>query len=336
MSKGDSKQGRANFRARDIILDAAAPAGEQVNQLSMTSSFTFIGLGELIWDLLPAGKQLGGAPSNFAYISHLLGNRAVVASRVGDDELGREAMQRLARVGLENSFIQRDGDGHATGTVDVEIDARGEPHFKVNEDSAWDYIEWTPQWAELAQRADAVCFGTLGQRARLARETIALFLAHTRADAVLLFDVNLRHSFFTPDMLARSLAAATLVKLNNHECAQVACMLGVEAKGELATARHLIDAFDVKLVAITRGDAGSLLVNAGESFEHSGFEARVTDTIGAGDAFAAALAHGVLQGAPLDKISGAANRLGAWLVTQRGATPPPERELLKSVARMLE
>ncbi|HEX6622888.1 MAG TPA: PfkB family carbohydrate kinase [Pyrinomonadaceae bacterium] len=302
----------------------------------MDTSFTVVGLGELIWDMLPAGRQLGGAPSNFAYVSRLLGNRAVVASRVGDDALGREAVARLARVGLETSFIQRDA-AHPTGTVGVKIDTHGEAHFTVNPNSAWDYLEWTPAWQQLAARADAVCFGTMGQRELRARETIARFLGHTRAGAVRLFDVNLRHTFFTPDMLARSLEAATLVKLNNHECAEVARMLRAPARDELATARHLIRAFGISLVAVTRGDAGSLLVTADETSEHHGFhQPRVADTIGAGDAFAAALAHARLKGASLDKISAAANRLGAWLVTQCGATPPPDRQLLDTVARMLE
>lgn len=302
----------------------------------MDTSFTVVGLGELIWDCFPEGRQLGGAPTNFAYVSRLLGDRAVVASRVGDDALGREAAARLSAVGLDTSCLQLDG-AHPTGTVGVEIDARGEPHFTVNPNSAWDYLEWTADWRRLAVRADAVCFGTLGQRKDQARATIARFLAHTRAEAVRLFDVNLRHSFFTADMLARSLAAATVVKLNHHECAEVAGMLGVGAGDELSVARHLIGAFGVRLVAVTRGDAGSLLVTADEESEHRGFrQTHVADTIGAGDAFAAGLAHACLKRAPLDRVSEAANRLGAWLVTQCGATPPPDRELLDSVRRVLD
>jgi len=301
----------------------------------METPFTVVGLGELIWDCMPAGRQLGGAPTNFAYVSRLLGDRAVVASRVGDDALGREAVARLSAVGLDTSCVQLDPT-HPTGTVGVQIDAHGEPHFTVNPNSAWDYLEWTADWRRLAARADAVCFGTLGQRKPQARETIARFLAHTRADAVRLFDVNLRHTFFTPDMLARALAAATLVKLNHHECAQVAGMLNVGAGDELSVARHLVRAFDVRLVAVTRGAAGSLLVTAGEESEHGGFpQTHVADTIGAGDAFAAGLAHACLKRAPLAKISEAANRLGSWLVTQCGATPPPDRALLDSVKRVL-
>ena len=300
----------------------------------MSAPFTVVGLGELIWDLLPSGKQLGGAPTNFAYVARLLGNAGVVASRVGDDQLGREAVARLGQMGLDASFMQRDAE-HPTGTVGVTLDARGEPNFAVNEDSAWDYLEWTPRWQELAARADAVCFGTLGQRAPQARATMNSFLRHTCTGALRLFDVNLRHSFFTPDMLAAALRQATVVKLNSDELARVAAMLGTDTHGELATARHLLSAFDVRLVAVTRGAGGSLLVTHAEAVEHAGFHVRVADTIGAGDAFAAALAHGSLRGAPLADISTAANRLGAWLATQTGATPPPDAQLLADVRRLL-
>src|SRR5918911_5537490 len=212
----------------------------------MPVAFTIVGLGELIWDLLPTGKQLGGAPTNFAYVARLLGNEAVVASRVGDDQLGHEAVARLAQMGLDASFIQRDG-AHPTGTVGVSLDARGEPTFTVNENSAWDYLEWTPRWAQLAARADAVCFGTLGQRAAQARATVNTFLAHTRARALRVFDVNLRHSFFTPDMLAASLRQATVVKLNSDERELVAAMLNTNTRGERDTARQLLGAFDLQL-----------------------------------------------------------------------------------------
>src|ERR1043165_1412278 len=134
-----------------------------------------VGLGELIWDMLLDGKQLGGAPTNFAYVSNLLGNEVAVASRIGRDELGREARARLERMGINADFLQVDEE-HPTGTVGVRIGERGEAHFAVNENSAWDYLEWTAQWEELARAADAVCFGTLGQRRRQARETLLKFL----------------------------------------------------------------------------------------------------------------------------------------------------------------
>jgi fructokinase len=293
---------------------------------------TIIGLGELIWDLLPDGKQLGGAPTNFAYISRLLGNDSTVASRVGDDDLGGEALTKLARMGIATQHIQIDSV-HPTGTVGVRIDERGEASFQVRTDSAWDFLELTDDWKTLAATADAVCFGTLGQRNAQARRTILDFLKLTPAHAVRVFDVNLRHSFFTPEMLRESLELATIVKLNSEELSSVDRMLGLNNTAEQdhdasqnnpdaalansreiaekALARELISRFELKLVAITHG----------ESVTHPGFAVEVKDTIGGGDAFTASMVHHYLRGGALNEISEAANRTGAWICTQTGATP---------------
>lgn len=289
---------------------------------------TVVGLGELIWDLLPGGKQLGGAPTNFAYICRLLGNTSITASRTGADELGREARARLNGMGISTAYLQHD-EQHPTGTVGVCVDDTGEAHFSINENSAWDYLEWTNQWKELAVRAEAVCFGTLGQRVAQARATIKSFLQATEPQAVRLFDVNLRHSFFTPELLTDSLRLATIVKLNSDELPQVASMLEFDERDERAIARCLLLNFDLELVAVTRGAQGSLLVSREEIIEHDGFRVAVADTIGAGDAFAAALAHFYLRRAPLRTISEAANRTGAWVATQAGATPQVEAGLFE-------
>jgi fructokinase len=290
-----------------------------------------VGLGELIWDLLPGGRQLGGAPTNFACMFRLLGGDAAVASRVGDDELGTEARARLAALGVSTEYLQVDR-AHPTGTVGVRLDERGEAIFSLNEDSAWDYLEWTGRWAELAARADVVCFGTLGQRVTPARRTIMRFLEATRPGALRIFDVNLRHSFFNAEMLERSLELATIVKLNQPELSTLGAMLGLAAETEERTAKQLLDRFGLELVAITRGERGSLLVNADAVSDHGGVRVQVTDTIGAGDAFLAALAHYYLRRAPLEVISEAANRIGAWVATQAGATPMPDE---RSLARIL-
>ena len=279
-----------------------------------------VGLGELIWDLLPDGKRLGGAPSNFAYISRLLGNDAAVASRVGRDELGREAAGVLGARGVRADFLQVD-PRHPTGTVGVEIGEGGEARFKVNENSAWDYLEMSPAWGRLAPLADVVCFGTLGQRQREARETIHLFLAATRRDALRVFDVNLRHSFFTTEMLSRSLGAADLVKLNAEELAAVAGMLGLAGREREGWCEQLLAAFGLKLVAVTDGGRGSLLVARDAVAEHRGHKVRVVDTIGCGDAFTATLAHCFVRRVPLEEAGEMANRMGAWVATRAGATP---------------
>jgi fructokinase len=300
---------------------------------SNTQTSPVVGLGELIWDVFPEGRRMGGAPSNFAYLSRLLGEEAAVASRVGRDALGAEAVEKLSRAGVSTRHIQFD-DSHPTGTVGVVICEGGEPRFNVNENSAWDYLEWTREWEALAAGAGVVCFGTLGQRHPAARETITRFVEATRADALRLFDVNLRHSFFTPEMLARSLSRANVVKLNEEELASAARMLDLKATGARATAEALTRRFDLELVAVTRGARGSLLVSRdGEADEHPGFPVRVTDMIGCGDAFAAALAFSRRRGATLALSNEVANRVGAWVATQTGATPEADPG---TVARLLE
>jgi fructokinase len=298
-----------------------------------TQSPPVVGLGELIWDVFPEGRRMGGAPSNFAYLSRLLGAEAAVASRVGRDALGVEAVERLSRAGVSARFVQFD-DEHPTGTVGVRIDEGGEPRFNVNENSAWDYLEWTREWEALAASAGVVCFGTLGQRHPAARATVTRFLEATRPGALRLFDVNLRHSFFTPEMLARSLALSTVVKLNEDELTSAAGMLSLGAAGARETAETLLRRFRLELVAVTRGARGSLLVSrGGETHEHPGFPVRIADMIGCGDAFAAALAHCLRRGATLALSNEVANRVGAWVATQHGATPEADPA---TIARLLE
>jgi fructokinase len=282
-----------------------------------------VGLGELLWDLLPAGEQLGGAPANFAYITSLLGDEGIPASRLGEDSLGANAIHRLRELGLSAEFIQSDAD-HPTGTAKVEVDRTGQPCFKLSESVAWDFLAWTPQWQRLAQQADAVCFGSLAQRSEQSRSTIASFLLASRKSAVRIFDVNLRQTFYTTQVLAESMKLATVVKLNHEELPKIMRSFELEHRSEEESARQLLSLHEVKLVCITRGNGGSLLVSADECSEHPGFKVKVADTVGAGDAFTAALAHGFLRRTPLTQINETANRVGAWVASQSGATPAPK------------
>lgn len=304
----------------------------------MSRKYTVVGLGELLWDLLPTGRQLGGAPANFAYITSLLGDEGIPASRIGQDSLAAEAIQRLAQLGLPTKFIQRDAD-HPTGTVKVEVDRTGQPRFEISESVAWDFFAWTPQWQSLAQQADAVCFGSLAQRAENSRATIRTFLRGMRPDAVRIFDVNLRQDFYTAQILAESMKFASLIKLNHEELPKIMRTLEFESHtldnqdlenhAEESSARRLLSAHNLKLVCVTRGTNGSLLVSADESNEHPGFKVKVADTVGAGDAFTAALVHGYLRGTPLAQINETANRVGAWVASQSGAMPAANSANLK-------
>jgi fructokinase len=291
----------------------------------ITKPRTVVGLGELLWDLLPSGKQLGGAPANFAYISSLFGNRSVVASRVGGDALGDEAIDRLATLGLEDGCVQRD-QSNATGTVGVEIDNHGQPTFTIFENVAWDHMEWTADWQKLAAEADVVCYGSLAQRSLDSRSTILRFLKATREDSLRIFDVNLRQNYFSREVLTGSLALADVAKLNDAELPVVLANCGLPVHNELENARLLRQEFDLDLVCVTRGVHGSLLVSESDSSEHPGYRVTVSDTIGAGDAFTAALAHHFAQGETLPTINRVANRVGSWVASLPGATPRISRE----------
>jgi fructokinase len=283
---------------------------------------TIVGLGELLWDLLPAGKQLGGAPANFAYITNLLGNKGVPASRVGNDSLGDAALQRLTQLGVSTEFVQRDAL-HPTGSVNVEID-RGQPRFEILQSVAWDFLDWSQPWQRLAAEADAVCFGSLAQRSAQSQSTIRSFLNATRPRAVRVFDVNLRQNFYSRQVLAESMRLATIVKLNHEELPKIMHLFEIASHGEMDSAQRLLSTHDLKLVCITRGDGGSLLISANECSEHAGIKVKVADTVGAGDAFTAAMVHGYLRGSSLKQINESANRVGAWVASQPGAMPVPK------------
>jgi fructokinase len=296
----------------------------------MAAKYTIVGLGELLWDVFPNRKELGGAPANFAYMISLLGDEGVVASRVGRDRLGNAAARRLAKLGLSQEWLQLDKNS-PTGTVKVEVFEDGQPKFQIAENVAWDNFEWTSQWQALAGRAAAVCFGSLAQRSGRSRKTIRLFLQNLPPNAVKVFDVNLRQSFFSADILRESAMSADIMKVNEDELSQVSQLLGYKSNSKAAAASWLLNTCGLKLVCVTEGPSGSSLVAADGVHRHPGFPTEVADTVGAGDAFTAALIHHYLRRATLDDMNEAANRMGSWVASQVGATPKPDVKFLKSV-----
>lgn len=286
-----------------------------------------VGLGEVLWDLLPSGRQLGGAPANFAYCSQLLGNRAVIASRIGNDELGRELRTMLDGRCLGSEHLQVDSD-QPSGTVQVQLGPEGQPRFEITEPAAWDFLEFNESWQELAKSADAVCFGSLAQRSRVSRKTILRFLDSTPANALRIFDVNLRQSFFSAEVVDTSLRRANVLKLNHEEAPVLGEMLVLDPANPVDFCRNILERFQLQLVCITRGAHGSLLVGAKDAHEHPGLRITVNDTVGAGDAFTAGLVHELLRESGLSTISDTANRMGAWVASQAGGMPlPPEAGL---------
>ena len=285
-----------------------------------------VGIGELLWDLLPGGKQLGGAPSDFAYISSLLGDRAVVVTRVGDDLLGKEAIQQLQMIGVEPGRVQIDST-HPTGTVEVSIDDHGLPDFRIAANVAWDCLEWNDGLQGLAMEADIICFGSLAQRQEPSRSTIHRFLRATRESCLRIFDVNLRQSYYDAIVLKTGLALATVVKVNDGELPVVLESCGLPSiSDDTADAELLLEHFGMELVCVTRGQKGSLLLARDKRSEHPGFRVPVADTVGAGDAFTATFAHYYHAGHSLNDINDAANRMASWVASQPGATPPATPE----------
>jgi fructokinase len=292
-----------------------------------------VGLGEVLWDILPERACLGGAPANFAYITTLMGDQGIVASRVGEDSRGLDALRRMEELGLDIDHVQTDRL-RPTGTVKVELDAKGVARFEIAHPVAWDALEWTLDWQQVAENADAVCFGSLAQRSEESRATIRHFLRATLPGTLKVFDVNLRQSYYSYEVLAESMRLADIVKLNDEELPKIMSLAKFPHRDELSSAQRLLSTYDLKMVCITRGGRGSLLVSdklvrGRDASEHPGFRVRVADTVGSGDAFTAGLVHEYLHGASLDLMNEVANLVGAWVASEVGAMPAPKRGALE-------
>lgn len=313
-----------------------------------------LGVGELLWDILPAGHRtggipledsrngyLGGAPANFAAMAGRLGNHAAVLSRIGRDQLGRQAIDQLDPMSIDASPVQVDLQ-HPTGRVTVEF-SEGEPNYQIHENAAWDYLELTDEWVRLAERADAICFGSLAQRSRASRQTIQTLAAESSATCIRVFDANLRAPYYSSEVVQESLELASVLKLNENELPLVLNLLGFPfddepENGQLRPgAERLLAEFpSLEMVTVTRGDRGSLLVRREEWNDHPGIPVNMADPIGCGDAFTAAMTHYMLRGAGLEILNEAGNRWGAWLASQSGAMPILPEDVRSSIAAVIE
>jgi fructokinase len=282
-------------------------------------SFKVIGIGEVLWDLMPAGKELGGAPANFACHARALGAKAAVITRVGDDALGREILQRFRTTGIAEGLVQIDA-GKPTGTVAVRLEADGIPQFSIREEVAWDWLAPAAAARKSIHEADAVCFGSLAQRHAVSGATIRQLLAEVPAGVLRIFDVNLRQRFYSSEIIGESLRLANVLKLNDTELPVLAAMfeLGTGAPQQM---ERLAALFELELVALTRGARGSLLYRTGQWSEHVPEPVRVVDTVGAGDAFTAALTMGLLSKMDLDAVHTAAAQVARFVCAHAGATP---------------
>jgi len=289
--------------------------------------YKIIGIGEVLWDVFPHSRKLGGAPANFAYFVKKLGQNGLVASKVGDDLMGKEILDSLFKLGLAGDFIQIDSE-HPTGTVDVKIDDNGQPDYIINKNAAWDFLEFSDRWKKLAREADVICFGTLAQRSLKSRRTIIDFLKMARSSTIKVFDINLRQNFYSLKTIIRSLELATILKLNKEEIRLLRNLMGYSSKkNDINFCRRLMNEYGIKLVCFTRGEDGSLLMDESDYYEHPGYKISIADTVGAGDAFTAAMVMQYLEGRALEEMSNSANRLGSWVSAQIGPTPVLDEEI---------
>ena len=285
---------------------------------------TVAGIGELLWDVFPHYERLGGAPANFAFHCYQLGAKAYPVSCVGTDELGLRARDRLREIGVDTGYVL-ESDAFPTGTAQVTLSEQGKPSYQIIEDVAWDHLPFTSALEALAAKLDAVCFGTLSQRSAVSRATIRSFVQHMPATALKIFDVNLRQTFFSKELVEGSLELASILKLSDEELPVLADYFGL--RGDVtARLNGLRERFDLDLVAYTRGPDGSVLLRGNELDDAPGQGGPAVDSVGAGDSFTASLCMGLLKGWPLGKVNLFANRVATFVCSQKGATPAlPER-----------
>ena len=290
------------------------------------ADFRIAGIGEVLWDVFPEAAHFGGAPANFACHAASLGAESWMVSAVGADDFGDRALDALRFRNVECGHVARD-PRHATGRVLVTLNKLAQASYEFAADTAWDHLAWSDDIAALAGRCDAVCFGTLGQRSPVSRETIRRFVEATPQTALRIFDVNLRQRFYDAETIRASLQIATAVKLNDEELPIVGELCGLRAVTPREMLIELATTFDLRLAALTRGPRGSLLIAGGEEDECAALHATVVDTVGAGDAFTATLVSGFLRGLPLAAINRHANAVAAYVCSQNGATPALPKKL---------
>ena len=238
----------------------------------------------------------------------------------------------MRNLSLSTEYVQLD-EQHETGSAIVSIDTAGQPNFTITESVAWDFLEWSAGWEDLATRADVVCFGSLAQRSRTSRTTIECFLRTASKNALRICDVNLRQSFYSCDVLRQSFQHADIVKLNDEELPVVSSLLDLGSGSDDVLSKRLLEQCELRLVCITRGARGSLLVSKEGMIEHCGFRVKVADAVGAGDAFTACLANHYVRGHALEEISQSANCFASWVATQTGATPAITSSELQKIFR---
>lgn len=286
-------------------------------------------MGEALWDVLPEGKKIGGAPANFAYHVSQFGLPSMAVSAIGDDPLGNEIRENFISKGLKHHLATVP---YATGTVQVELDPNGVPQYEIKENVAWDNIPWSPELEEIAKNTKAVCFGSLAQRNVVSRETIGRFLDTMphEEDSLVVFDVNLRQGFYTKEILCESMQRCNILKINDEELVTVSRMFGYPGIDLQDKCWILLGKYNLKMLILTCGINGSYVFTPGNVSFQPTPKVEVADTVGAGDSFTAAFVASILKGKSVVEAHNLAVRTSAFVCTQNGAMPTLPRELTEA------
>ena len=278
-----------------------------------------IGLGEALWDVLPEGKKLGGAPANFAYHAGQFGLDTIAISALGDDALAEETIEALKEHGL-NYLMPR--VPYPTGTVQVTLAEGGIPTYEIKEGVAWDNIPYTDEMAEIAKNARAVCFGSLAQRNKVSRENIRKFLADTPANCLKICDINLRQHFYSKEVLEDSFRLCNILKINDEELVVVNRMFGYDGLDMRQTCEKMVQDYGLKMLVLTCGTNGSyVFTDDGLTSFQDTPKVEVADTVGAGDSFTGSFCACILNGKPVQEAHKTAVQVSAFVCTQNGAMP---------------
>lgn len=287
-----------------------------------------VGLGEALWDVLPEGKKLGGAPANFAFHAAQFGRRAIAVSAVGEDNLGRETLEEFRKKNL-NVLMPR--VPYATGTVQVTVDEQGIPTYDIKENVAWDNIPFTPEIEDVAKRCEAVCWGSLAQRNVVSRQTIQKFLDTMPSDGnrLRIFDINLRQNFYTPEVIQDSLQRCNILKINDEELVTISRLFGYPGLDIRNKCWLLLGKYNLRMLVLTCGVNGSYVFTPGHVSYQPTPKVEVADTVGAGDSFTGSFCASLLRGRSVAEAHEIAVRVSAYVCTQKGAMPRLPEELTR-------
>jgi len=282
---------------------------------------TILSFGEALWDLLPSGPVLGGAPLNFAYRATSLGHRSIIVSRIGQDSLGQKARKQIVTMGMDDACLQWDNT-YPTGSVKIYFDEDKNPDYTIIENVAYDHIEFSAKLEDSIEGADCLCFGTLAQRNGLSRRTLQRLLSKFSGKFRLL-DINLRKNCYSDKTIESSLDQANILKLNDEELAVLVDLLGLQGDSMPNRAEHLLRRTGLEYCVVTLGERGALALSLeGEKIYSPGYKVHLVDPCGSGDGFSAGFIHSLLENKSLSTACRLGNALGAMVARQEGATQP--------------